>query len=139
MINSTTENRKAKPGRFARLVRHPSPEEPGLLIIFEGKHWDEYLVSELPSDWGLAYSLRKFHSTKKNFTPETYATLLGHDESEHECNCRGHERWGYCRHVSALQALIARGKLVSAHQEEPEDAEEVEVLDGIWHPGYDLC
>jgi hypothetical protein len=62
-------------------------------------------VSPLASGWGLAYRVEKpgFEGD------ETYDVLL--EIEGDSCTCPGHTYGGYCKHVDALRALHAQGKL----------------------------
>src|SRR5947209_8262627 len=66
---------------------------------------DYYAVAPAPSDFGRAFVLRKMGDE-----PAVYSLCLEDDGTRH-CDCRGWEAYGYCRHTTALAALVAAGKL----------------------------
>jgi hypothetical protein len=65
-----------------------------------------YLTAKLPSDYGLSLALVKVTDGADR---PTYHVLLNADAPS--CDCKGFERWGRCKHLSALLALQAEGKL----------------------------
>jgi hypothetical protein len=65
-----------------------------------------YHLSALASDWGRAFRLVK---VTDDGTRPVYAVNLSADGPT--CDCKGHERWGHCKHVESLLALQAKGKL----------------------------
>jgi hypothetical protein len=73
-----------------------------------------YYLTPVPCDGGVAYHFEKF-STDEGGDAEArdYDVYLS-AHGNHSCECKGHLRWGHktrCRHVAALLALIAQGKL----------------------------
>jgi hypothetical protein len=64
-----------------------------------------YHLTAIASDWGRAFEVRKLAADGG----EIYHVNLTSDGTT--CDCKGHERWGHCKHAEALVALQARGKL----------------------------
>jgi hypothetical protein len=65
----------------------------------------DYFLSEIRADWGRAFEVRK---------PLPDGTVYHvHLDAElgDSCDCKGHIRWGRCKHASAVKALIAQGRL----------------------------
>jgi hypothetical protein len=100
--NGTTP-RKAE--RSFDLLAAPTPTMPGILQITQGKLTTDYFLHRLPSDFGTAFRLVKLLGEHTG-----YDVLLSPD-GRHTCECMGALRWGHCKHVSALTALRAHGKL----------------------------
>ena len=69
-----------------------------------------YILSEVPTDWGRGFLVRKFVVEGG----EEYQVHLDAQMGD-SCTCLGHLRWSHrgtvCRHVGALKALIAAGRL----------------------------
>lgn len=85
---------------------------------------DEYAVCPMPSDFGRAFKVRELgvcdclpeasddgvtHHADCGKDVETYYVCL--DGQQSSCDCTGHLRYGKCKHLSAIQALISKGKL----------------------------
>jgi hypothetical protein len=66
----------------------------------------DYLLTELPADFG-----RGFRVEKIDPTAETAAYHVNIDGSNRTCECKGHLRWGHCKHSDGLAALIVAGRL----------------------------
>ena len=69
-----------------------------------------YWLTPMPSDFGRCFELKKFVACG----PEIYQVCVDTSASRGKadaCCCKGYLRWGKCKHVSALRALIALGKL----------------------------
>lgn len=80
-----------------------------------------YVLTPLASDFGTAYRLGK---SDIGGCSEDYDILLHGRETS--CTCPGHTYHGKCKHVSALQALIAAGKLPAPKQQQPAPCGECE-------------
>jgi len=63
---------------------------------------DSYTLESIPSDLGRGLLLHKHDCT-------SYAVCLSDPDSE--CDCKGFESHGHCKHVESLLALQQRGKL----------------------------
>ncbi len=105
--------RKPKPAadRTLRMIEEPRPESGDYfaLRIVEGKKMDIYIVVPVPADFGEGYSFEKLDAAADFATLEQYDVNLAGKEST--CTCKGNTYCGHCRHVEALQALDAKGKL----------------------------
>jgi hypothetical protein len=128
----TTLNRPAKSARkpqprACRLLAAPRAGRVGLLSITEGAKFDIYSVIPLSlgegyPDASAAYRLEKH--VDHGAEPCVYDVLFD-GRGKASCDCRGHVRYGYCRHSSALTALIAKGRLpLAADQSHVADAQE---------------
>jgi hypothetical protein len=101
--------RKSKKQRFARVLGRLDRcgelvvriEEIGPRSSLE-RH---YYVLPIPADFGRGFSWEKFGVEGG----EIYHVCI--DGERGTCDCKGHERWGHCKHVDCTQALIAAGKL----------------------------
>lgn len=118
MTESTTTaprvNRKPRP-RPARKCRVEDCLGLKVLVITEtlGPKVTEtnYHLGELPADFGRAFELRKFVAAGG----EVYHVNLGGGPGNADaCECLGHLRHGrrtVCKHVAAVKALLAAGRL----------------------------
>jgi len=83
----------------------------GVLWITRGPLTVAYRLERIPTELGgVAFQLSKAHQGGAD-EPEVYHVLLnGRDTS---CTCAGHSYGGGrpCKHISALEALTAAGKL----------------------------
>ena len=97
--------------RTVAWVSRPHPLHPeGVFHVTEAVRKDRlrrdlYVVRRVPAAFGYAFHVRKLGSPDS-----AYHVNLSAD-GDHSCECKGHLRWGHCRHVGALLALIARGKV----------------------------
>jgi len=100
---------RVKPTRRICLRQAPLDWTHGLLTITETRGrkttTTDYWIDQLPSDFGTAYRLTKFHDQGG----EAYDVLL--DGQQCTCECLGFTRWHHCKHVEGLQALVAAGQL----------------------------
>ncbi len=119
MEKSTRSNGSVK--RTLRLVRPPHPASPGKLVLTQEVRKalvrTSYLLTCLESDLGgRAFQLAKV-CTERNERGDTvvsvserYNVLLAGDRST--CDCKDATyRNRECKHISALTALLAQGKL----------------------------
>lgn len=80
----------------------------GLVRVHEaGKECDAdfYHLTEIPTEIGG----RAFKVEKHGEEESSYDVLVNGAESL--CDCKGHGRYGHCRHVESLTAVINAGKL----------------------------
>ena len=97
---------RAKPVRTVRLTIPATAENPfSIITIVEGAKSDDYIVRPLASDWGTAFQVEKVAD------PEEKVYHVNLDRQGGICNCKGHLKWGHCRHVESLTALRAHGRL----------------------------
>lgn len=71
-----------------------------------------YRVEEVPTPLGRGFILYRSPEAiaADPGGDDAYQTLLANPQDT-VCSCRGHLRYGYCAHVSALQALLAEGHI----------------------------
>ena len=96
-----------KPVRTVRVAVGPSDDNPYFVITIRVGHaFADYCVKPLPADFGAAYAVEKM------FNPDgaVYHVHLS-DDGAMTCECKGHLRWGHCKHGEALLALRKAGKL----------------------------
>lgn len=103
---NATQPRLKKQARSVCLVERSG--EWFLLAVCDGRHTEPtyYLARRIASDWGTAFELEKQDAQG---TAETYRVCLAGRDST--CDCKGHCYRGHCKHVLALQALAAHGRL----------------------------
>ena len=70
-----------------------------------------YYVDPLKSDWGRAWTLSKFRTQVKAGEPDAYDVVIDPEGGNHSCECKGWLHRRHCKHVQALLALHARGKI----------------------------
>jgi hypothetical protein len=99
---------RVKPQRFVKIAVGASADNPLVIITIKvGSKSDDYCVKPLPADFGAAYEVEKL------FNPEGAPAYTVHlsDDGAQSCECKGHLRWGHCKHGQALWALRQAGKL----------------------------
>src|SRR5215468_2445520 len=107
MTNATanrTPRQRKKPARFCKLTRQGKDV---VLVIRQvrpkaGDAIDAYTLEPIPSDHGRGLLLHKHDGT-------SYAVCLSGSDSE--CDCKGFESHGHCKHCESLLALQNAGKL----------------------------
>jgi hypothetical protein len=87
----------------------------GVLRITEqvggGKKTDYlYFVREIPSDIGMAAEFSELDGSGDQYQTSVDPEAEPESGADH-CCCPGHERYSRCKHVAALRALIAQGRL----------------------------
>jgi hypothetical protein len=81
----------------------------GLLTLTGKRCHCRYRLSEFPADAGRGFCLEKIDAGSDK-TEEHYSVLIA-PHGNHICECRGHLRYGACKHVAAVLALIENGQL----------------------------
>src|SRR4051812_41663009 len=94
-----------------RLHFPPLNGRPGLLTVWQGKTAQDYEILPLASDFGIAYTVGKLSQGGPVTTYHVCLDAENGSEGRHICDCAGHERYGYCKHVRALLRLHERGEL----------------------------
>jgi hypothetical protein len=79
----------------------------GTLRITEGKKSGVYYFRRIPADFGQGFEMAKPDGT-------VYHVCLAGKKST--CECKGFGRWGHCKHLEVLEALLAKGKLTPPAQ-----------------------
>ncbi len=78
---------------------------PGLMELTINGVVQDYWLSEIGADWGRAFEVRKP-------LPEGTVYHVHLDaQAGDSCDCQGCVRWGHCKHLSAVKALVAAGRL----------------------------
>jgi hypothetical protein len=91
---------REKPERRCKLLR----DGVGALTltITVGKKQDAYALAEIGADAGRGFELTKNDGTVYH---------VNADGMMSSCDCKGHLRWGHCKHLDALLALQVAGRL----------------------------
>jgi hypothetical protein len=89
--------------RKARLLRQTEGEH--ILELLVGNQSFHYWLAEVASDFGRAFRLTKWSSEGSG----EYDILL--DGIQSQCECKGWLRWGHCKHVESLSALVNHGRI----------------------------
>jgi hypothetical protein len=86
----------------------------GILELVVGKKAARYVVTEAPTAWdGRGFRLLKFDGDAGTDEAErSYDVFCA--GPDHSCPCKGHARYGTCKHADALLALVRLGKLAAA-------------------------
>lgn len=98
---------KAK-GRSVSLRTWDVKRQTGVLQITEGDKIDLYSVQRIAGVAGHAFRVVKYNEQGER-QGDGYDVLV--DEERSACDCLGFSRFGYCRHVSALAALVVKGRI----------------------------
>ncbi len=98
--------------RTVRLPLAPTAAATGHLILTETKGETttrtNFLIERLACESGAAFRLTKFAEDRRGDGDDIYDVQMA---GKGECGCRGCGRWGHCRHLEALAALVAAKKL----------------------------
>jgi hypothetical protein len=108
MKSLTKARPRSKPSRSVRLYEGT----PALVSMTIGSEQADYWLAPIPdAAFGQGYTMTKA-ATAENPEPGTpYAVNVDGERST--CECKGHLRWGHCRHVESLLALQKAGRLPS--------------------------
>src|SRR5205807_2565568 len=89
-----------------------------VLKLTVGQSTDVYAFRQLPADFGVGAQVTKQEPVRDEAgrlvevrDGEVYHVLANPKDGRHSCDCLGFLRHGHCKHVEALSALLARGKL----------------------------
>ena len=105
---ATARQRKPRPRpeRRIRLCVRPDGVAPGVVRITVGKAEADYLLTELPADYGRGFRVEKVDPAAE---PAVYHVNV--NGAERTCECLGFLRHAHCKHADGLAALIAAGLL----------------------------
>ena len=81
---------------------------------------DVYHVEEVPAPDGRAFLLHR-EAAAVEADPdheERYGVFIANGQ-DHLCECKGHARWGRCKHVQALAALLSQGHIDRPEADRP--------------------
>lgn len=95
---------KATKQRTMRLVRRPTPQQDGLLLIKDGSREDFYDLHQVRCEAGVACEFRK------QMDGSPVYTVAVHDRLS-MCDCMSWRYRGTCRHVEALRVLVRAEKV----------------------------
>jgi hypothetical protein len=98
---------RPKPERRIRLCVRPEGLSSGLVRIRVGQVEADYLLTEVPADFGRGFKVEKVGIGEDDAA--TYHVNI--EGGKGACDCKGHSRHGHCKHADGLAALIAAGKL----------------------------
>lgn len=89
-------------GRTIRLIRPPTPDEPGVLCIID-KTLTWYVFQEIPCEiGGRAFAMHRIGLAT------LYHVRVG-DPVDCSCECLGFLSKGRCKHIQGLVALAGHG------------------------------
>jgi hypothetical protein len=111
LANRPARAKTRQPRQVVRTVRFglaPFGDNPGVIDITVDGKTARYFLRRVPSDFGEAFSLEKFAS-QGNEDGEVYHVLL--EQDGFSCDCKGHLRWGHCKHSGAILKLKELSKL----------------------------
>jgi hypothetical protein len=72
-----------------------------------------YYLQQIPADFGLGFHVEKFGVEQVEGEPTEYDVHIDTERNHHSCTCAGNTYHGHCKHVEAVLALIATGKIVA--------------------------
>jgi hypothetical protein len=106
----TKKTAKPKDRTIRLLAKTPTANgTAGIFAVTEGDKTDRYFFQPMACDFGAAaYLVEKWSDVVQAVVEEYHVSLDGKESS---CECKGHLRWGHCRHVEGLSALIAAKKI----------------------------
>jgi hypothetical protein len=102
--------RREKPERS-----HVLEDREGTLVLTitlqQGRqeHTVAYFLSEIPADWGRGFELRKSVPDASESEESVYHVNV--DGQHSTCDCRGYERWRFCKHLATLLELVEERRL----------------------------
>jgi hypothetical protein len=96
---------KPPPTRTIRLARPAAEDGLAVFCITIGKESTFYTACEIPCEIG-----GRGFAVHRTGLGTLYHVRVGAPE-DCSCECMGHLRYGYCRHVQGLLALLQAGKL----------------------------
>jgi hypothetical protein len=76
----------------------------------KARHFGYYL-EQIPADYGLGFHVEKFGTEQVEGEPTEYDVHIDTERGHHSCTCKGNTYHGHCKHVEAVLALIAAGKI----------------------------
>jgi hypothetical protein len=83
----------------------------GVLTIEGKRNRCSYVLCEFPADFaGRAFMLTKLDAGTDK-AEERYSCFVARDGKNRLCECKGFHFAGHCRHLEALDALLANGWL----------------------------
>src|SRR5215813_12581910 len=95
----------AAPARTITLVRPPNRDGVGVFFIAAGTKTQFYTFKEIPCEiGGRGFAVHRLGQGN------LYHVRVGSPEDS-SCECMGFLRWGKCKHVGGLAALI-RGRML---------------------------
>lgn len=82
----------------------------GFLLIDTDRARVSYTVAEFPCQFpGRAFHLAKVGEGTDPTEPSYAVFCSHHGPAGDSCDCKGHTRFGHCKHGDALRALLANG------------------------------
>jgi hypothetical protein len=103
MSTSTRVRRTVKPDRRVHLF----DGTPALLEMTVGAESFSYWLTAIPSDWGLAFEVRKMICEGGDI----YHVHYDPQTRQSSCDFKGGTYCGHCKHQEAILALLRTGKL----------------------------
>jgi hypothetical protein len=93
--------------RFVRLIHGKTANGPALILIATERKTARYHVEPIANDLsdGKAFLIKEATEPLS----DVYACIATGDAVT--CDCLGHQQHGTCKHVDALAALVAAGKI----------------------------
>ncbi len=129
---SKPRSSRPRPARSASLH---STGGQRILALTVGADTTFYRVEPLAADFGAGYRL---HKADRGYGPgEVYDVLL--DGARTSCECKGHLRWGHCKHVEALAELQRRRLLPAAERPARQPAVEARGVEAPALPPQAVC
>lgn len=104
-----TRKPRPKAARFIRWLTSPlSPNNSLAAIrIICGRVIRHYYVREFDAPEGRAFELEVINVNFKHEDRTRYAVFFHQNGQDRSCECLGFEKWGHCKHIEGLAALLA--------------------------------
>ena len=122
MNTVTTKRERVKPERKCSLRTEGNDTILSMTVITRGPRIGErvetfrYRLRSLDGCAGLAFRVEKLDHLEPG-EPDNYDIALDPDGitdpdgGAHSCECKGYLKWGHCKHIESLLALIEAGVL----------------------------
>lgn len=96
---------RSQPQRTIRLLRSPAHDGVGVFCVTTKNDSSSYTMREIPCEIG-----GRGFEVHRTGLGTLYHVRVG-EPQDCSCECKGFYRWGYCRHVLGLLALIQAKKI----------------------------
>jgi hypothetical protein len=105
VLRSSQAPARATPPPPAAWLQQPDADGRGAIIAIpdDRGRTTPYDLRELQHEFE---GCRAFRLTKHTPDREEYYVLLANNPQDESCDCKGHLRWGRCKHIRGLRALI---------------------------------
>jgi hypothetical protein len=83
---------------------------PAVVRITVGTEpFEDYFVGPIKADFGRGFKVEKIGWEVPEDEREYHVNVGGGHNNGNLCDCKGHLRWGHCKHEAGLATLVRRG------------------------------